>query len=76
LEDFVLSERTSGFITLSMSSTAIDVAYVADLARLRLSADEIQQFQKQLTDVVGYVGQLQQVDVSGAPEKPGALCDA
>lgn len=46
------------------SSNSIDVTYVADLARLRLSPEEIATFQKQLVDVLGYVDQLQEVDVS------------
>ena len=45
-------------------SESIDVTYVADLARLRLSPEEITTFQKQLGDVLGYVGQLADVDVS------------
>jgi len=45
-------------------SDSIDVTYVADLARLRLSSEEIATFQKQLSDVLGYVGQLAEVDVS------------
>jgi aspartyl-tRNA(Asn)/glutamyl-tRNA(Gln) amidotransferase subunit C len=47
------------------SSERIDVTYVADLARLRLSAEEIATFQQQLADVLGYVSQLQEVDVAG-----------
>ena len=47
------------------SSQGIDVTYVADLARLRLSPDEIATFQKQLGDVLGYVSQRSEVDVSG-----------
>jgi aspartyl-tRNA(Asn)/glutamyl-tRNA(Gln) amidotransferase subunit C len=46
------------------SPQSIDVTYVADLARLRLSPEEIATFQKQLGDVLGYVGQLAEVDVS------------
>ncbi len=45
------------------SSDSIDVTYVADLARLRLSPEEIATFQKQLGDVLGYVSQLKEVDV-------------
>jgi aspartyl-tRNA(Asn)/glutamyl-tRNA(Gln) amidotransferase subunit C len=45
------------------SSESIDVTYVADLARLRLSPEEIAVFQKQLGDVLGYVGQLKEVQV-------------
>ena len=46
------------------STSSIDVTYVADLARLRLSPEEIATFQKQLGDVLGYVSQLKEVDVS------------
>lgn len=46
------------------TSENIDVKYVADLARLRLSDEEIATFQRQLVDVLGYVGQLNEVDVS------------
>jgi aspartyl-tRNA(Asn)/glutamyl-tRNA(Gln) amidotransferase subunit C len=46
------------------TSQSIDVTYVADLARLRLSPEEISTFQKQLGDVLGYVSQLTEVDVS------------
>jgi aspartyl-tRNA(Asn)/glutamyl-tRNA(Gln) amidotransferase subunit C len=53
--------------------SGIDVTYVAGLARLRLSPEEIATFQKQLSDVLGYVSQLAEVDVShvttsGAPD--------
>ncbi len=48
----------------STTPAGIDVTYVADLARLRLSPEEIATFQKQLGDVLGYVNQLQEVDVS------------
>jgi aspartyl-tRNA(Asn)/glutamyl-tRNA(Gln) amidotransferase subunit C len=49
---------------MAESSSSIDVTYVADLARLRLSPEEIATFQKQLGDVLGYVDKLQEVDVS------------
>jgi aspartyl-tRNA(Asn)/glutamyl-tRNA(Gln) amidotransferase subunit C len=60
------------------TSQGIDVTYVADLARLRLSPEEIATFQKQLGDVLGYVSQLNEVDVSqvptsGAPDLKNAL---
>jgi aspartyl-tRNA(Asn)/glutamyl-tRNA(Gln) amidotransferase subunit C len=51
-----------------MSAPAIDVRYVADLARLKLSPEEIDQYQRQLADILGYVAQLQQVDVSSVEE--------
>ena len=49
---------------MASSSESIDVTYVADLARLRLWPEEIATFQKQLGDVLGYVSQLNEVDVS------------
>jgi aspartyl-tRNA(Asn)/glutamyl-tRNA(Gln) amidotransferase subunit C len=48
---------------MASSSEKIDVTYVADLARLRLSPEEIITFEKQLGDVLGYVSQLKEVDV-------------
>jgi aspartyl-tRNA(Asn)/glutamyl-tRNA(Gln) amidotransferase subunit C len=50
---------------LAMPETSgIDVAYVAKLARLRLSDEETQLFQKQLGDVLKYAEKLREVDVS------------
>ena len=42
-----------------------DVAYVAKLARLRLTSEETQLFQEQLADVLAFADQLREVDVSG-----------
>ena len=48
-----------------MSKTGeFDVAYVAQLARLNLTAEETQLFQKQLSDVLKYAEKLKEVDVS------------
>jgi aspartyl-tRNA(Asn)/glutamyl-tRNA(Gln) amidotransferase subunit C len=43
----------------------LDVAYVARLARINLTEDEIRMFQKQLDDVLKYVEKLRQPDVAG-----------
>jgi aspartyl-tRNA(Asn)/glutamyl-tRNA(Gln) amidotransferase subunit C len=43
----------------------LDVAYVARLARINLTADEAKIFQRQLDDVLKYVEKLLQVDVTG-----------
>ena len=43
----------------------IDVAYVARLARLDLTPDETARFQGQLEQIVGYVRQIEQLDVAG-----------
>lgn len=42
----------------------IDVAYVARLARLRLSDEEVATFQHQLEDVVSYVRKIGELDLS------------
>lgn len=48
-----------------MSAPQLDVRYVAHLARLHLSEEEITTFQSQLTKVLDYVAELNEVDVSG-----------
>ena len=45
-------------------ATELDVAYVAQLARLNLTDEETQLFQKQLGDVLKYADKLREVDVS------------
>ena len=51
----------------------LDVAYVARLARLALTEDEAQIFQKQLDDVLQYAEKLRQVDVTGVDAAVHAL---
>ena len=48
-----------------MPSPALDVRYIAQLARINLTEAEIATFQSQLDHVIQYVEQLKQVDVSG-----------
>lgn len=43
----------------------IDVGYVAELARLELSAEEKELFQSQLESIVKYVEKISEVDVEG-----------
>jgi len=43
----------------------IDVAYVAHLARIQLSEEEVSVFQGQLEQVVGYFKKLGELDLSG-----------
>jgi aspartyl-tRNA(Asn)/glutamyl-tRNA(Gln) amidotransferase subunit C len=47
-----------------MPQPHIDVRYVANLARLELSDEEITTFQGQLDAILGYVETLSQLDVS------------
>lgn len=48
-----------------MTAERIDVAYVANLARLNLDPDTCALFQRQLGTIVDYVRQLEQVNVEG-----------
>jgi aspartyl-tRNA(Asn)/glutamyl-tRNA(Gln) amidotransferase subunit C len=46
-------------------STHMDVSYVANLARIQLTEEETKLFQGQLDQVLEYVEQLNELDVSG-----------
>ena len=46
-----------------MAEQEIDVNYVADLARLELTADEAQRFSGQLGNILDYVRKLEGLDV-------------
>lgn len=48
-----------------MPHSAIDVRYVANLARLELTAEEVGTFQPQLEAILGYIEVLSKLDVSG-----------
>lgn len=39
-----------------------EVRHIAELARIELADEEIQRFAKEISDVLGYVQQLQEVD--------------
>ena len=43
--------------------SGIDVRYVADLARIELTDDEVERFESQLEDVLEYVNKLGRLDV-------------
>ena len=45
----------------------IDIEYIANLARLRLSEDEVKCFSGQLGDVISYIEKLNKVDTSDVP---------
>jgi len=51
----------------------MDVAYVAHLARLHLSAEERAKFQRQLDDILSHVNELKEVDVSGVEPTAHAI---
>jgi aspartyl-tRNA(Asn)/glutamyl-tRNA(Gln) amidotransferase subunit C len=48
-----------------MAAVAIDVKYVAHLARLALSPEEEQTISEQLGNILGYIEKLKEVDVTG-----------
>jgi aspartyl-tRNA(Asn)/glutamyl-tRNA(Gln) amidotransferase subunit C len=48
-----------------MSNVDIDVAYVAELARLELDSSEKERFQKDMESILGYIEQLNELDVTG-----------
>ena len=53
--------------TIPMNKPTIDVAYVAELARLELTEEEKAVFQPQLENIVKYVEKISSVDVDGVP---------
>ncbi|MEY2491454.1 MAG: aspartyl-tRNA(Asn)/glutamyl-tRNA(Gln) amidotransferase subunit [Verrucomicrobiota bacterium] len=55
------------------AETDLDVAYVAKLARLNLSAEETQLFQKQLGDVLRYANKLEEINVAGVEAAAHAI---
>jgi aspartyl-tRNA(Asn)/glutamyl-tRNA(Gln) amidotransferase subunit C len=56
-----------------MASDSIDVTYVARLARLNLTADEIAEFQAQLGQILDYVQAIRGVDVAGVEPTAHAI---
>jgi aspartyl-tRNA(Asn)/glutamyl-tRNA(Gln) amidotransferase subunit C len=59
-------ENARPFKTLTpMPHSHIDVRYVANLARLELTDEEVATFQPQLEAILGYVEALSKLDVSG-----------
>jgi len=41
-----------------------DVLYAANLSRIKIGEDQVSRFQGQLTDILGYIDQLNEVDTS------------
>lgn len=48
-----------------MADQKIDVKYVANLARIQLTDDEVSAFQGQLEHIVGYVEKIGYLDLEG-----------
>jgi aspartyl-tRNA(Asn)/glutamyl-tRNA(Gln) amidotransferase subunit C len=54
-------------------ATHIDVSYVANLAQIRLAEAETELFQSQLNQVLTYVEQLNEPDISGVEPTAHAM---
>jgi aspartyl-tRNA(Asn)/glutamyl-tRNA(Gln) amidotransferase subunit C len=50
---------------MSTPLTREEVTRIAELARLELTADEVELFTRQLGDILGYVEQIRDLDTSG-----------
>ena len=50
-----------------MASDTIDIRYVAALARLALTDSEIETFGRQLSDLLGHVDRLAELDIESVP---------
>jgi len=50
-----------------MGITRRDVEYVARLARLKLSEEEIERYSKQLAKILEYINKLNELDTSKTP---------
>ncbi|MBR00084.1 MAG: Asp-tRNA(Asn)/Glu-tRNA(Gln) amidotransferase GatCAB subunit C [Verrucomicrobiales bacterium] len=48
-----------------MADSSIDVRYVANLARINLSEEEVERFGSQLTGVMEHIEKLSEVDIEG-----------
>ena len=58
---------------MSVRLTAEEVRHVAELAKLRLTEQEIEQYAGQLSAILEYAERLQEVDTSSVPPTPYIL---
>jgi len=56
-----------------MRLTVEEVRHVAELAKLRLTEEEIVQYSEQLSAILDYAEQIQEVDTSTVPPTPFVL---
>jgi aspartyl/glutamyl-tRNA(Asn/Gln) amidotransferase C subunit len=52
-----------------MKDKFLDVEYISRLARIDVKPDEVKQYEKQLTDVVEYMHNLDKIDLTKLKEK-------
>ncbi|MBI9046505.1 MAG: Asp-tRNA(Asn)/Glu-tRNA(Gln) amidotransferase subunit GatC [Anaerolineaceae bacterium] len=56
-----------------MKLTRTEVEHIAELARLKLSEFEIDQYSQQLSDILDYAARLQELDTSDIPPMSSSL---
>ncbi len=56
-----------------MSLSPETVKHIADLARLHLTAQELERFGEQLSAILDYFSQLQELDTAGIPPTSSVL---
>jgi aspartyl-tRNA(Asn)/glutamyl-tRNA(Gln) amidotransferase subunit C len=56
-----------------MTLTTADVEHIAQLARLKLTAQEINRYRDQLSAILDYADRLQSLDTSGIPPTSSIL---
>ena len=56
-----------------MHLSTADVEHIAELAKLALTADEIEQYRRQLSDILEHFETLKQVDTSSVPPTASVL---
>jgi aspartyl-tRNA(Asn)/glutamyl-tRNA(Gln) amidotransferase subunit C len=61
---------------MSASLTQKDVLRIAELARLELTADEVDLFTRQLADILDYVEQIRTLDTSNVPPTSHATSES
>ena len=58
-----------------MKITRDDVVRVAELAYLDLSEDELEKYQRQIDEILDYIGKLNELDTSGVEPMAQVLAD-
>ena len=53
-----------------MQLTPEEVRHVAELAKLRLTEEEIAEYAQQLSEILDFADRIQEVDTSGVPPTP------
>ena len=61
---------------MAASLSRADVERIAELARLELTADELELFTRQLAGILDYVEQIKAVDTTGVPATSHAVVES